>query len=320
MKRTCFSFGLLLLVLTAAGLGADLRIGMIGLDTSHVIAFTKAINDASSPDHVPGGKVVAAFKGGSPDLKSSASRVDKYTAELQEKYQVQLVERIADLCSRVDAILLESVDGRPHLEQARQAFQCKKPVFIDKPLAASYEDAARIFALGKETGTPWFSSSSLRYTPSYQKARAGEIIGKLHGAASSGPAHLEPTNPGFFWYGIHAVESLYTVMGPGCEKVSMSSTENYDVAVGVWKDGRVGTVRGLRAGKEAYSLLLFGEKGVEFVPAGDFSYVPLVRQIMEFFQTRKPPVPNEETLEIMAFIDAAERSRKQGGGPVALPR
>lgn len=312
----CLTFSCFL----AAGFAADLRIGIIGLDTSHVIAFTKVLNDPTQPDHIPGGKVVAAFKGGSPDLKSSYERVDKFTAELQDKYQIKLVNSIPELCNLVDAILLESVDGRVHLEQARQAFPCKKPVFIDKPLSASFQDAVEIAALGRKYGTPWFSTSSLRYTPAYQQAKTGETTGKIHGAESSGPAALDPTNPGFFWYGIHAVESLYTVMGPGCERVTMTSTENYDLAVGVWKDGRIGTVRGLRAGKQVYSIMVFGEKGAAYFPAENVSYVPMLKHIMTFFQTGKVPIPNEETLEIMAFIEAAETSRKQGGTPVPLPK
>ena len=304
---------------TMAARGADLRIGLIGLDTSHVIAFTKSLNDPSSPDFVPGGRVVAAFKGGSPDLKASSGRIDKFTAELQEKYQVKLVPNIAALCNLVDAILLESVDGRVHLEQARQAFQCRKPVFIDKPLAASFSDAKEIDRLAKEIGTPWFSSSSLRFAPSFQEALRDTAPGKILGAETYGPAHLEPTNPGLFWYGIHAVESLFTLMGPGCVSVSMTSTDDFDLAVGVWKDGRIGSVKGLRKGKEDYGALLYRENGNFHVSGGDVPYVPLVREIMEFFKTGKPPVAPEMTLEIMAFMDAAEKSRQQGGGPVKLP-
>ncbi len=303
-----------------AARGADLRIGLIGLDTSHVIAFTQSLNDPSSPEHVPGGHVAAAFKGGSPDVKSSASRVDKFTAELQEKYQVKLVGKISELCGLVDAILLESVDGRVHLEQARQAFQCKKPVFIDKPLAASFADAKEIDRLAKENGTPWFSASSLRFAPNFQKALRDNAPGKILGAETYGPAHLEPTNPGLFWYGIHAVESLFTLMGPGCVSVTMTSNDDFDLAVGVWNDGRIGSVKGLRKGKEDYGALLYRENGIYYVPGDDVSYVPLIREIMEFFKTGKPPVAPEVTLEIMAFMDAAEKSRQQGGGPVKLPR
>jgi hypothetical protein len=319
MRRLFMILGLACSCAMAAQ-GADLRIGLIGLDTSHVVAFTKSLNDPSSPDFVPGGRVVAAFKGGSPDLKASSGRIDKFTAELQEKYQVKLVPNIGALCNLVDAILLESVDGRVHLAQARQAFQCKKPVFIDKPLAASFSDAKEIDRLAKETGTPWFSSSSLRFAPSFQEALRDTAPGKILGAETYGPAHLEPTNPGLFWYGIHAVESLFTLMGPECVSVSMTSTDDYDLAVGVWKDGRIGSVKGLRKGKEDYGVLLYRENGNFHVAGGDVPYVPLVREIMEFFKTGKPPVAPEITLEIMAFMEAAEKSRQQGGGPVKLPR
>lgn len=298
--------------------GADLRIGIIGLDTSHVIAFTRSLNDPSNKDYVPGGRVVAAYKGGSPDLKASAGRVDKFTTELQEKYKVKIVDSIPALCEMVDAILLESVDGRVHLEQARQAFRGKRPVFIDKPLAASFADAREIAILARESGTPWFSSSSLRFAPAFQQALRDTTGGRIHGVETYGPASLEPTNPGLFWYGIHAVESLFTMMGPGCVSVTMTSNDDFDLAAGVWKDGRIGAVKGLRKGKEDYGALVFREKGIYHIPVQDVSYIPLVREIMEFFKTGKPPVTPEETLEIMAFMDAAEKSRQQGGIPVKL--
>jgi predicted dehydrogenase len=297
---------------------ADLRIGIIGLDTSHVVAFTRSLNDPSGADFVPGGRVVAAYKGGSPDLQASAGRIEKFTAELQDKFQVKLVDSIPALCDMVDAILLESVDGRVHLEQARQVFLKKKPVFIDKPLAASLADAREIARLAHESGTPWFSSSSLRFSPEFQQALRDAGPGKMLGAEAHGPATLEPTNPGLFWYGIHAVESLFTLMGPGCVSVTMTSNDDFDLAVGLWRDGRIGLAKGLRKGKQDYGALVYREKGIHHLPVLKVSYVPLVREIMQFFKTGKPPVTPEETLEIMAFIDAAERSRKQGGIPTKL--
>jgi hypothetical protein len=317
MKRTLMIVGLSCL-LGAQGRAAELRIGIIGLDTSHVVAFTRSLNDASSPDYVPGGRVVAAFKGGSPDLQASATRVDKFTADLQSAYKVRIVGTIAELCDLVDVVLLESVDGRVHLEQAREVFRHRKPLFIDKPMAASLADATEIARLAGESGTPWFSSSSLRFAPAYQEFLAEAGHDRILGVEAHGPASLEPTNPGLFWYGIHAVETLYTLMGPGCVSVAMTSNADYDLAVGVWKDGRIGSVKGLRKGKEDYGALVYGEKAVTHLAVTDVSYVPLVRQIMEFFRTGKSPVPPAETLEIMAFMDAAERSRIQGGIPVRL--
>lgn len=181
MRRQLFSCVFVLLLISSALWGAELRIGIIGLDTSHVIAFTKVLNDPTDPDHVPGGKVVAAFKGGSPDVPASATRVDKFTAELRDRFQVQVVEDIASLCKLVDAVLLESVDGRVHLNQVKEVFRAHKPVFIDKPLAASFSDAREIARLGRESGTSWFSSSSLRFAAEYQQARTDTALGAILG-------------------------------------------------------------------------------------------------------------------------------------------
>jgi hypothetical protein len=319
MKRVFVVLALSCLVAASAG-AADLRVGLIGLDTSHVVAFTRSLNDASSPDHVPGGRVVAAFKGGSPDVPASATRVDKFTADLQSTYGVRIVPTIAELCDLVDAVLLESVDGRVHLAQAREVLRRGKRLFIDKPMAASFSDAKELARLATESRTPWFSASSLRFSSEYQAFLADPAHDRVLGAEAHGPASLEPTNPGLFWYGIHSVESLYTLMGTGCVSVSMTSNGDYDLAVGVWKDGRIGSVKGLRKGKQDYGVLVYGEQAVTHLSVREVSYVALVRQIMDFFRTGTSPVPPDETLEIMAFMEAAERSRLNGGVPTALPR
>src|SRR5262245_54308567 len=161
----------LLVAIGSVGAQSTVRVGIIGLDTSHVVAFTKLLNDATGPDHIPGARVVAAFKGGSPDVESSANRIEGFTAELRDKWKIEIVPDIPSLVSKVDAVLLESVDGRVHLEQARPVLQAKKRVFIDKPLAASYKDAREIARLAETHGAAWFSSSSLRFYPSVQALR-----------------------------------------------------------------------------------------------------------------------------------------------------
>jgi len=306
--------GLLLFGLLT-GAAADLRVGIIGTDTSHVTAFTKILNDPSQPDHVPGARVVAAFKGGSPDLEPSVSRVEAYARELATQWQVEIVPEIAALCDKVDALLLESVDGRQHLPQFREALRCGKPVFIDKPLAATLEDAREIARLAAAANVPWFSSSSLRY--------AGYVVAlrrpDLKGAISWGPAPFERTHQlDLSWYGIHPVEALYAILGPGCEEVTRTSGRSEEVVTGRWKDGRLGTVRALRPYGD-FGAVGFTEKEVlQSPPKATFSYVPLVREIVRFFQTGQPPVPNEETLEIFAFLDAAQRSKESGGRPMQL--
>jgi hypothetical protein len=297
----------------------EIKVGMIGLDTSHVTAFTKLLNDKSDPNHVPGARVVAAFKGGSPDVESSRTRIDRFTAELKDKWGVEIVDSIEELCKKVDAVLLESVDGRPHLSQVRPVFAAKKRVFIDKPFTAGYADAREIVRLSRESGTPFFSSSSLRFADDLQSIKRDEKLGAMLGAFTFGPAPTEPHHPDLFWYGIHAVEMLYTLMGSGCESVSRVYTDGADVVVGKWKDGRIGTMRGIRDGKRDYGAVAFGAKANLATPTPmKHDYRNLLVEIVKFFQTGSPPVPPEETLEMMAFMEAADLSKGKGGAPVAL--
>lgn len=296
---------------------ADLRLGMIGLDTSHVTAFTGILNDPANKNHIPGAKVVAAFKGGSPDLPSSADRVEGFTKTLTEKYGVKLYDSIEAMCRDVDAVLLESVDGRPHLAQARPVIAAKKPLFIDKPVAGSLRDAIEIFRLAKEANVPVFSSSSLRYYPGLVELKSNPALGEIRGALSTGPCSLEKSHPDLFWYGVHAAEALYTVMGTGCETVTRTSTPGTDIVTGVWKGGRVGIFRGIRDGSAPYRVTAYGSKAVvDQKPGGDYS--GLLREIVKFFQSGVPPVPAEETLELFAFMEAADESKRQGGAPVKI--
>lgn len=306
-----------LVALATAARAADLRVGLIGLDTSHVIAFTKALNDPKSKDHIPGARVTAAFKGGSPDVKSSATRVDNFTKQLTTEFGVKLYDSIAELTQHVDAIMIEAVDGRPHLAQFKEAMKSGKPVFIDKPLAGSLRDALEIARLAKQHNVPLFSSSSLRFNAlaAIKDAKYGDV----RGAFTWGPCELEEHHPDLYWYGIHAVEMLYTVMGKGCKTVVRTQTENSEVVTGVWSDGRVGTMRGNRGtrGGETYGLAVFGSTSI-VSPELKTGYGLLLREVIAFFQTKKTPVPLEDTIEIMAFMEAADESKRRGGVPVAL--
>jgi hypothetical protein len=292
---------------------AELRLGLIGLDTSHATAFTKLLNDATDKAHVPGARVVAAFKGGSPDLNSSWSRVPEYTAEMTNKWGVKLYDDIAAMCRDVDAVLLESVDGRPHLAQARPVIEAGKPLYIDKPMAASLRDVGEIFRLAKAKGVPIFSSSSLRFAQGTLAVRAGSI-GTVTRAETTSPCHLDPTHPDLFWYGVHGVESLFTVMGTGCESVRRGTTADGKIEVtGTWKGGRTGVYRE----GAGYSGKAIGEKGEAAVGAFD-GYAPLVVAIVKFFETRVAPVSPEETVELFAFMEAADESKRRGGAAVTL--
>lgn len=302
-----------LAAITVAG-AADLRVGMIGLDTSHVTAFAKLLNDPADKDHVAGAKVVAAFKGGSPDIESSISRADDYTKELQAKWGVKIYDSIPELCKDVDAVMLESVDGRPHLAQARPVIAARKPLFIDKPMAGSLKEAVEIFRLAREAGVPVFSASSLRYGRATQAVRNGSI-GKVRRAETSSPCHLEPHHPDLFWYGIHGVESLFTVMGTGCESVTRGTNAAGLIEVtGTWQGSRIGVYR---ENPKGYGGKASGENGETAVGSHD-GYAPLVAEAVKFFQTRIVPVQPEETIEILAFMEAADESQRHGGAPVKI--
>lgn len=307
---------LLLLVPPSLLHAADLRLGMIGLDTSHVIAFTRLLNDPAAKNHVPGGKVVVAFKGGSPDIESSANRVDAYSKQLQDQFGVKIVPDLVELCQQVDAVLLESVDGRPHLEQARPVIQARKPLFIDKPVAGSLRDAVEIYRLAREKAVPVFSSSSYRFYESMTELKQTDV-GEIRGAISYGPAHQEPHHPDLFWYGVHPSEALFTVLGPGCESVVRTSTPDTDVITGAWSGGRVGTLHAIKRGATPHQVTVFGTKAVaEQKGSGD--YAPLVREIIKFFETGVAPVSPEETIEIFAFMEAADESKRRGGQRVKI--
>ena len=290
------------------------KVGVIGLDTSHSIAFTKIINNP------PEGKtfdfkVTHAYPYGSRDIESSYSRIDGYITDIKE-LGVEVTDSIQSLLDQVDVVLLETNDGRLHLEQSLEVFAAGKPVFIDKPISAHLPDAIKIFAAAEEHKVPMFTSSSLRFGPSIQEIVHGKI-GKVLGADTFSPAKLEKTHTDLYWYGIHGVESLCTLMDTGCQQVRRVFNDNIEVVTGEWAEGRIGTFRGLRTKNVGYGGHAFGTEGI--APIGGYEgYEHLVFEIIKFFQTGIAPVSKEQTLEIYAFMTAADESRKRKGEVVTL--
>ena len=293
---------------------ADLRLGMVGTDTGHVLAFSKILNDATAKDHVAGARVVAAVAGFSPDIESSRRVYEGYVTKLKNDFGVTFYDSVEEMARHVDGIMIESVDGRPHLAQAKAAILTGKPVYVEKPIAASLREAMEVFAFAKQHRIAIFSSSALRFGTQTQAVRNGKI-GRVTTAETRSPAHTEPHHIDLFWYGIHGVESLFTVMGTGIETVTRKSSEPGAIVVeGTWKGGRTGTFREIA---KAYGGTATGEKGESEVGKFD-GYAPLVAAIVTFFQTGKSPVPEEETLEILAFMEADALSKERGGVPVKI--
>jgi len=295
---------------------ADLRIGVIGLDTSHTVSFAKLLNKPDNPRHIAGGVITRAWKGGSPDIEASASRVDGYAAEMSGTYGVKVCDSIESAMQDVDAVMILSIDGRAHLEEARRVFPFHKPVFIDKPMSGSLRDAIEIFRIAQQLHTPCFTASAERFTSDVPKLKQAKI-GHLNGVSTFGPAEIEPHHPDLYWYGIHAVEKCYALMGTGCETVVRTHTADTDVVTGVWRDGRVATVRGNRNTRYAFGVTEFGSEAVVVGEQAE-GYEGLVTEIVQFFRTGIVPVSHAESIEVLTFMEAADESKRRGGVPVSL--
>jgi predicted dehydrogenase len=296
----------------------NIRAGIIGLDTSHAIAFTKLLNAKTpQPPELMGVRVVAAYPQGSKDIESSTKRVPELTQQVKDQ-GVEIVSSISDLLDKVDVVFLESNDGRPHLEQVLPCLEAGKPTFIDKPIAGTLADAIRIFEAAAKTRTPIFSSSSLRFGKNTQAVRQGSI-GKVITADTRSPASLEPTHPDLFWYGIHGVESLFTTMGTGCLSVKRGTTDDGKIQVtGTWDGNRTGIFRESSDTRKGYAGTATSAEGKSAEVGGFDGYQPLLNQIIHFFRTGVAPVTPEETLEIYAFMEAADESKRRNGAEVSL--
>jgi len=297
----------------------ELNIGMIGLDTSHCGAFTRFFNDANYEHPISGGKVTVAYPGGSADMPSSISRVNDYTEEMRVKYGVRIVSAIEAVAEQADAIMLTSLDGRVHPEQFLRIAQYGKPAYINKPFALSVRDAEMIFELADKHKIALLGCSSLRYADPLTQALLPDERGQVIGADAYSPMPLEPNNPGWFYYGIHAVEMLYTAMSKGCRKVQAFTDGRSELVVGTWEDGRIGTARGNRENNHEYGITISRQNGSTFVNplAGNRPfYMPLMEELVAMFRTGVTPLDPAETLEITRFMEAANESRASGAAIV----
>ena len=289
-----------------------LKFGILDFDTSHAVEFTKRLNhqDVAQDQWVEGGRVVVGCPG---ESKLSPERIPGFT-EAIKKLGVPLVDKPKDMIGKVDVMLIEAVDGSVHYERARPFLEAGVPCFVDKPFTCSVADARKLVDLATKKKLPLFSSSSLRFAPDLAAYAADAKHGKVLGAVAWGPASQHERNPGLFHYGIHAVEVLYTLMGPGCTSVTCTSDKAVDVVTGHWKDGRVATVRGTRSGPGAYGATVFAEKDVTPLKIDTkYIYRELLKKIVETSTTGKPPIDVAVTVEIVAFIEAAWKSANNHG-------
>lgn len=296
-----------------------MKIGMIGLDTSHCPAFTRILNQPDYAYHLPGATVSSAYPGGSDLFSLSRDRVQGFTDQLRDEFAVKIEETIVAVVEASDALFLQSVDGRQHLAQF-QEMAVGKPIFIDKPFTTSTRDARAIIELAEKTNTPIMSASSLRYSVGIADLR--EPNDTIYSCETFGPSAILEDYPGLFWYGIHSAEMLVSFMGTGCERVQGQPYADLDLIAGEWADGRTGVIRGTRFEQNEFGCVLHTDNGVKMgkptgTPPGYFS---LLEQVLPFFQTGQSPIPIAETFEIMALLEAANQSRQQNGTPITLEK
>lgn len=297
-----------------SGEETTMRLGLVGLDTSHVISFITLLNDPEHANHVPGAKIVAGYIGGSDDFAPSYERIENFTQRLVEDWNITLYDTIEELCANVDAVFLTSVDGRQHLEQARPIIAAGLPFFVDKPFTGSLSEAIELFELADANDVPLFTTSALRFWEPVVELGA---MNNIQGAATVGPCPYQPGLPDLYWYGIHGIEVLFSIMGPDCIEVTHIHTKDTDLITGKWADGRVGTYRGIRNAASPFRLTVFGSDEIIDTELSG-SYQGLMEACLELFRTGKPAVSREETLAIFAFMEAAAASKAQGGIPVTL--
>ena len=293
-----------------------LNIGLVGLDSSHVVGFLDAYLREDDPHRVPGVNIARALPGGSPAFSMSRERVAGFTEEV-EKRGVALVDSL-DRMDGLDGYLLLSVDGNQHYEQFASLARFGRPVFIDKPLACSYADARRILDLSRRERAPMMTASSMRYVAGIADVLpAGE---KVTAAEGFGPMAFLPDYRDYFWYGIHTAEIVYRFLGRGCVEVRAFSGDAQDVLAGRWTDGRVGLACGNRTGANNFGVRLTTDKG-HFTSLHDEAIPclpPLADAIERFIRAGASPIDLEESVECIGFLEAASRSRAAGDEPVAL--
>lgn len=337
--RLTFHHGLSLLIFLVlfpasrmANSAEPVRVGVLGIDNYQSLAFTQVWHKPpeDNPDAC-GLKVVAAWRGGSPDIKETLVDVGRWEPRLIE-YGVSMEDSIDAVLKKCDAVMIMTIDGRAHLKLAEHALKAHKPTYIGRPMAASLEDVIAIFDLAEKYDTPIFSCSQHRYSPGFIGMRNHPEVGEVIGCNVFGGCPTVEHHPDLFWHAVHSIETLYTIMRPGAVTVTRARTDDAELITGVWKDGRIGSYRGIRRGALKYSATVFGDKGV--APAGIYGYpapvkgvVPKSRykgyenvatEIAKFYKTGKLPIEPSETIEMFGFMEAAHESHRRGGVPVRI--
>lgn len=289
----------------------SVNIGMIGTDSSHTVAFTRILNNQAHPFHVAGGKITRVVRYWSDDFALSCSREERFSTQLSNDFQLPFAE-LSQIGEHCDAFMLEAADGRKHLELFKQLIAWSKPIFIDKPLAIGYEAASEIIQLAKRHNIPIMSSSALRYSHVLQEQLSSIDKQQIKKVTVKCPLIIEPTQSRYYWYGIHGVEMLYSILGSGCTDIHAAITEYADILTGIWGDGTIGELICVHDTAQPFEVIVHTEEDEILISLSDEAhqipyYASMLEEVISFFTHKTSPIAYDEMLEVIWFIDKAEQ-------------
>jgi len=287
----------------------ELKAGIIGLDTSHTIEFTRRLQapDCFSDQKVEGMKVISCLRFPSPF--QSESDQDKRQVQL-EQWGVKVSRKLEEVLNGVNVLLLEINDPSLHLDYFKKIMDVGKPIFLDKPPADTLKNAQEIFRCAREKNIKLFSASSLRFAPQVIQLPREISQSKVGGAL--GPLGKAPAGSSIVWYGIHTAEMVQSVMGIGAKKVFGRRDPMGVSGIIEYGDGRRATIQ-LNEGIYHYAVMGLNDKVVKFLPVdASCLYTDLLKKIVEFFRGGEAPVSLEESVEVQAILEALEKSVDTG--------
>lgn len=282
-----------------------MRIGAIGIDSSHLGAFAGRINALHRAGGTPCqvvGHWTADAGGASPELLAAAANHAGTPAPDFDR-----------LLAGVDGVMVLDVDGARHAGSVIAALNRGLPVFVDKPMTCSLADAERVLAAARQPGTRCFSASCLRFAAGVTDIpRDG--LGKIVAVDAFGSDQTREPMSGLWYYGCHTVEMVGAIMGPGVRRVRGCEVQERTVADFEYRDGRLARLRFERSGYASFGATVHGTHGVhQFRDDLAGAYDRLVGAMVRFFEGGPAPVDLRETVEHVGAIEAVHRSISADG-------
>jgi predicted dehydrogenase len=291
-----------------------IRIGAVGADSSHLPEFTRRIKALSEQGDTRC-RVTTLFDPGQHDLVDAP----KWLKAAQE-LGVSLAPSLDELLSNVDGVMVLAVNGNKHLSYALPALEKGLPTYIDKPLTCDLEQARQLLAVSRQRRARCYSASSLRFAPEVEAARQDSELGKMVAIDAFGPGQLHKMMEGLFFYGVHVIEMVDAIWGPGVRRVSAVHLEDRDLVDLDYHDGRYARMRLDRRGSYSFGATVHGEKKtrqftVDFAPV----YMRLIQGTTRFFEGGPEPARLRDIVENVAVMEAGNASMKQDGAWISVP-